>query len=122
MTERQLAAVHDGLKARLAEAGAHLDLLLCCTSDLKCPARKPAGGMLRHALSHFGARAADTVFVGDQADDLKAAFQAGCRRVLVRTGLGRKTLSQGLPAWLRPIDVYDGLAEAVAQELARRGQ
>ena len=34
---------------------------------------KPAAGMLRQALADYGARAADTPFVGDQVDDLKAA-------------------------------------------------
>jgi D-glycero-D-manno-heptose 1,7-bisphosphate phosphatase len=121
MTKQQLDAVHEALEARLAETGARLDLILCCTSIRKCPARKPAAGMLRQALAHFGAMAAETPFVGDQADDLKAAFHAGCRRVLVRTGLGRKTLAHGVPAWLGPVDVCDGLAQAVDRELAQWG-
>jgi D-glycero-D-manno-heptose 1,7-bisphosphate phosphatase len=120
MTKQQLAAVHKELEARLAETGARLDLILCCTSSLKCPTRKPAGGMLRRALAHFGAVAAETPFVGDQADDLKAAFHAGCQRVLVRTGLGSKTLAQGLPAWLAPVEICDGLAQAVDRVLAQR--
>jgi D-glycero-D-manno-heptose 1,7-bisphosphate phosphatase len=119
MTKLQLDTVHEALKERLAEAGARLDLILCCTSIRKCPARKPAAGMLRRALAQFGAVAAETPFVGDQADDLKAAFHAGCRRALVRTGLGRKTLAQGLPAWLAPVDIYDGLAQAVDRELGQ---
>jgi D-glycero-D-manno-heptose 1,7-bisphosphate phosphatase len=118
MTKQQLDAVHEGLNARLAEAGAHIDLILCCTSTHKCPARKPAAGMLHQALAHFGAIAADTPFVGDQTDDLKAAFHAGCRRLLVRTGLGAKALAEGLPHWLAPVEIYDGLAEAVDRELA----
>ena len=55
--------------------------------------------MLREALARFGARAADTPFVGDQVEDLKAAFHAGCRRVLVRTGLGRKRQRPWMPIW-----------------------
>ena len=65
--------------------------------DRKTPRMKPAAGMLREALVGYGANPADTPFVGDQLDDLKAAFHAGCRRVLVRTGLGRKALEGGLP-------------------------
>jgi len=33
----------------------------------------------------------------NQADDLKAAFHAGCRRILVRTGLGLKRLTRASP-------------------------
>jgi D-glycero-D-manno-heptose 1,7-bisphosphate phosphatase len=81
---------------------------------------KPAAGMLREALARFGARAADTPFVGDQVEDLKAAFHAGCRRVLVRTGLGRKALEDGLPDYVRPVAVYDDLAAAVDAHMAGR--
>jgi D-glycero-D-manno-heptose 1,7-bisphosphate phosphatase len=68
--------------------------------------------MLREALAHYGARAADTPFVGDQADDLKAAFHADCRRILVKTGLGAKTLAAGLPDYLKPFEITDGLLAA----------
>ena len=73
--------------------------------------------MLREALARHGANPAETPFVGDQVDDLKAAFHAGCRRVLVRTGLGRKTLEQGLPQYLSPVAVHADLAEVVDAQL-----
>ena len=84
----------------------------------KCPRRKPSGGMLREALAHYHVAPADTPFVGDQADDLKAAFHAGCKRVLVRTGLGSKTLAEGLPQYLSPVAVHDDLAAVVSAQLA----
>jgi D-glycero-D-manno-heptose 1,7-bisphosphate phosphatase len=73
--------------------------------------------MLRVALRHFHASASETPFVGDQAADLKAAFHAGCRRVLVRTGLGRKTLAEGLPSYVGQVAVYDDLNAAVTAEI-----
>ena len=108
----QLDNVHAALKKRLGDAGAAVDRIFSCTSFLKCPRRKPAGRMLEEALAHYGVRAADTPFVGDQADDLKAAFHAGCRRILVRTGLGTKTLAAGLPDYLRPFAIADDLLAA----------
>jgi phosphoglycolate phosphatase-like HAD superfamily hydrolase len=51
--------------------------------------------------------------VGDQIDDVQAAFHAGCRRVLVRTGLGNKTLADKLPDYVTPFAVHADLAEAV---------
>jgi D-glycero-D-manno-heptose 1,7-bisphosphate phosphatase len=117
MTARQLAAVHEALKARLGEQGAVVDRIFSCTSPFKCPARKPAAGMLREALAAYGATAADTPYIGDQADDLKAAFHAGCRRVLLKTGLGREALAS-LPAWVAPVGIYDDLLAAVQHLLA----
>jgi D-glycero-D-manno-heptose 1,7-bisphosphate phosphatase len=65
----------------LTSRNARVDMFLCCGCDHKCPRRKPAGDMLREALAHYRAAPADTPFVGDQADDLKAAFHAGCKCV-----------------------------------------
>lgn len=118
MTQRDLDEVHHALKAMLAAEGAEVDLVLCCASDRKCPRRKPAGGMLAEALSRYGTEASQTPFVGDQLDDLKAAFKAGCRRVLVRTGLGRKTLEAGVPQYLLPISIHHDLSSAVDAHLA----
>jgi D-glycero-D-manno-heptose 1,7-bisphosphate phosphatase len=73
--------------------------------------------MLMNALKRYGADPSQTPFVGDQLDDLKAAFHAGCQRVLVRTGLGRKTLEDGLPQYVSPVSVHDSLAAAVDARL-----
>lgn len=113
MTRGQLDAVHAGLEARLLERGAQVERIFACTSVLKCPRRKPGPAMLREALAVHGASAAETPFIGDQADDLRAAFHAGCRRVLVKTGLGRKTLAEGIPDYVAPVAIHADLAEAV---------
>jgi D-glycero-D-manno-heptose 1,7-bisphosphate phosphatase len=114
MSEAQLDAVHAALRAKLRDEGAIVDTILCCTDTCKSPLRKPADGMLCEALRRYGVPAADTPFVGDQPDDLKAAFHAGCPRVLVRTGLGRKTLEHGLPEYVEPILVVEDLWEAAS--------
>ena len=116
----QLDAVHEALTRMLAAKGARVDSFLCCVCERKNPRLKPAAGMLREALARFGAAATDTPFVGDQVEDLKAAFHAGCPRVLVRTGLGRKALEDGLPDYVQPVAVYDDLAAAVDAHLAQR--
>ena len=113
MTREELDAVHGALQARLSEAGASADRIFTCASIFKCPRRKPGPGMLREALAAFGARAAETPFIGDQVDDLRAAFHTGCPRVLVKTGLGDKTLAGGLPDYVAPVAVYTDLAQAV---------
>jgi D-glycero-D-manno-heptose 1,7-bisphosphate phosphatase len=120
MTRAELDAVHRGLADMLLAEGATVERVLCCTAEAKCPRLKPAAGMLAEALARYGAAAAETPFVGDQADDLRAAFHAGCRRVLVRTGLGRKTLAEGIPQYVAPVAVHDDLAAAVDAWLAGR--
>jgi D-glycero-D-manno-heptose 1,7-bisphosphate phosphatase len=120
MSQAQLDVVHEALQQMLAAQGAKVDLILCCGYDHKCPRRKPAAGMLREALARYDATSAQTPFVGDQAEDLKAAFHAGCKRVLVRTGLGRKTLEEGLPDYVSPVAVHDDLAAVVQAQLAGR--
>lgn len=112
MSQAQLEIVHAALEKRLREGGAVIDRVFSCTSFRKCPRRKPAGRMLEEALAHYGARAADTPFVGDQADDLKAAFHVGCRRILVKTGLGTKALAAGLPGYLSPFVIAADLFAA----------
>jgi D-glycero-D-manno-heptose 1,7-bisphosphate phosphatase len=77
--------------------------------------------MLRDALGRYGVAAAHTPFVGDQLDDLKAAFHAGCPRVLVRTGLGAKTLAHGLPSYVEPVLLADDLWHAVDRLLKPTG-
>lgn len=119
MTRRELDTVHEALQAMLGKRGARVDRIFACTSIFKCPRRKPAAGMLREALAAFDARAGDTPFIGDQSDDLQAAFHAGCRPILVKTGLGRKTLAEGLPAYVAGVGIHADLAEAVAALLGQ---
>jgi D-glycero-D-manno-heptose 1,7-bisphosphate phosphatase len=120
LSQEQLNAIHEALQHMLAVRNARVDLILCCGYDHKCPRRKPSAGMLREALARYRAMPGETPFVGDQGDDLKAAFHAGCKRVLVRTGLGRKTLEQELPQYLAPVAVHDDLAAVVGAQLAGR--
>jgi len=115
MTPLELQNVHTALVALLKNRGAVIDQIFSCTTFRKCPTRKPAGGMLREALAYYGAPADTTPFVGDQADDLKAAFHARCRRILVTTGLGAKTLVAGLPHYLQPFIVCEDLLAASAR-------
>jgi len=89
-----------------------------CGTAAKSPFKKPAGGMLREAIKTFGATPPSTFFVGDQKADLQAAYHARCRGILVRTGMGGKTLAKGLPAYLEPVEAADDLSDAVRMVLA----
>jgi len=114
----QVRHIHDALTAMLRARGAAVDHVFCCGTLAKSPFKKPAGGMLRDAMKSFGASPQTTFFVGDQKADLQAAFHARCRGLLVRTGMGAKTLAEGLPAYLEPVEAADDLAHAVRIVLA----
>lgn len=121
LTKAGLDALHDALQAMLARRGAVVETFLCCTDCHKNPRLKPSAGMLEEAMDRFGAVPRDTPFVGDQADDLRAAFHAGCPRILVRTGLGRKTLTEGYPDYVNPVLIVDDLEAAATVILREQG-
>jgi D-glycero-D-manno-heptose 1,7-bisphosphate phosphatase len=115
ITAAELALLHGELERALAESGARLDAIYVCPDppNSPTPRRKPAPGMLLEALDRFGATPETTPMIGDSLRDMEAAAQAGCRRVLVRTGKGRATEAAGLPDDVQPVLIVDDLAAAV---------
>lgn len=107
--------IHLQMQKKLREKGAHIDHIFFCTDTTIEPhyRRKPAPGMLLEALKHFNARPAYSYMIGDALRDLEAAYHAGCQRILVRTGKGAKTETEGIPNFLGPVSIYDNLAIAV---------
>lgn len=122
--EARLAQIHDRLRDELAAQGGHVDLILFAPDPpwAATDRRKPGPGMLREAMAHFRASPAETVFIGDNLRDLQAAKAAGCRGILVRTGLGAKTQAAGLPDDVQPVAVFETLADAVARLLEEGGR
>ena len=109
-----LDRIHEKLGLALSRAGGRLDDILICPDPPweASDRRKPGPGMLNEAISRFAARAEETVMIGDDLRDLQAATAAGCQRILVLSGKGRKTLDAGLPDEVQPVTVYDDLAAA----------
>lgn len=127
ITDAQLAEIHDFLKeCLLAEASAHIDRIYYAPDapDAAGMRRKPRPGMLLEALADFKISAKNCVMIGDSMTDFEAAYAAGCRFHLVRTGHGAENLEkfrQELSILLPPgrqtpkIDhfIHADLAEAV---------
>ncbi|ANS77111.1 hypothetical protein AWM70_06055 [Paenibacillus yonginensis] len=55
-----------------------------------CLCRKPATGMLMQAANENGLDLKQCVVIGDRWKDMVAAYEAGCNRVLVKTGAGQR--------------------------------
>lgn len=92
-----LAAIHDKMHAAVAQAGGRIDAIFFCPHgpDAGCQCRKPRPGLFHEALERFGVPGSEVWAVGDQARDLQAAAEAGCRPVLVLTGKGQVTMQRG---------------------------
>ncbi|MBI4354250.1 MAG: HAD-IIIA family hydrolase [Candidatus Omnitrophica bacterium] len=91
MTEADLTAVHERLKAEVEAAGGRIDAIYYCPHgwDEGCECRKPKPGMLVAAQREFHLDLSRTPFIGDDERDGQAADAAGCpwRRVSLQRPL-----------------------------------
>ena len=92
-----LVAIHDKLQKAVAQAGGRIDAFFFCphAADSACDCRKPKPGMLLEVARRFNVALAEVYMVGDAQRDLEAAAAAGAKPVLVLTGKGPKTKSDG---------------------------
>ena len=97
--EATLHAMHDKLRALLAEQDAEIGLIAFCPHgpDDGCECRKPQPGMLLQIGGHYQADLNGVWFVGDSLRDLQAAVAVGAQPVLVKTGKGGQTAGRELP-------------------------
>lgn len=112
--------VHDHLRAEVAKAGGRIGEIYYAPEapDEPSTRRKPAPGMLNEALAKFNADPARTPFVGDMLRDMNAAVNAGCPRILTRTGKGAKIEAAGIPEKCLPVTVVDDLYAAAEHIIA----
>jgi len=101
MTWAALVSIHSKLMTLLTEHGGRVERFYVCPhrpEDL-CFCRKPSPGLLFKAAADFRFPLTDVWYIGDSRKDLEAAHAAGANPVLVLTGNGRRTASEGnLPA------------------------
>jgi len=113
-----LNAIHDRMRAQLAEAGGSIDAIFFCPHRPQdaCPCRKPKPGMLLEIGARLRVSLVGVPTVGDSWRDIEAAQAVSARPILVRTGKGHRALAK------RPVPegvaVYDDLAAAVTALLA----
>ena len=90
--EAAMHAVHDALRAHLAEAGGHIDAIYFAPHHEDAalphyrhpdpPDRKPNPGMLLRAMQDFAIDREASFLIGDKESDLEAARRAGVRGYL----------------------------------------
>ena len=109
-----LDSIHKKLLSSIRNKGGDIDAIFIAP-DAPWEAsenRKPGAGMLRQAMEKFNKAPNQAVLIGDATRDLQAAKKAGCHRILVQTGKGRKTQKEGLTPDLMPVSVARDLGEA----------
>lgn len=97
MTQADLDAIHDGLRARLSAAGGDVDRIEVCPHEGDaCDCRKPGTGLFQRALAAWPELAPEAcALVGDSASDLVAGRRIGARTYLVGQP-GRRLAEGGL--------------------------
>lgn len=106
------------LKQELGEGGARLDAVYCCPHVNKdnCLCKKPRPGMLLEAQKDFNLDLSTCYVIGDVGEwDMGLAKSAGCKGVLVRTGLGESSLEEYRYTWesINPDHVAEDILDAV---------
>jgi D-glycero-D-manno-heptose 1,7-bisphosphate phosphatase len=98
ITQAELGAVNDRLRALLKAEGVQLDGIYCCPHDRGdgCACRKPEPGLLLRAAADLGFDPRDAFLVGDKASDIEAGRRAGATTIRVLTDEGAE--HRGAPA------------------------
>ncbi|MFZ1948140.1 MAG: HAD family hydrolase [bacterium] len=122
LSEGDLEAIHQRMRALLAQGGAGLDGVYYCphhpqATVLKyrksCSCRKPGTGLGRLAAESLGLDLARSFVVGDKVSDVAFGKALGARPCLVRTGFGACEEARLESAGLGRVPVADNVADAV---------
>lgn len=112
-TEEDVHAINNEMINNLKKQGAIIDAVYFCPHHpehhqdvpehakkyrIECKCRKPGTGLIEQAAKDFGIDIEHSFFVGDSTRDIKAAKNAGCISILVKTGLaGRDEKFSSVP-------------------------
>ncbi|HMA62042.1 MAG TPA: D-glycero-beta-D-manno-heptose 1,7-bisphosphate 7-phosphatase [bacterium] len=88
-SEEELERMHQKLRQKVDEAGGRIDAIYYCPHhpDDNCNCRKPGPENINKAAKRFDINLANSYFIGDSKKDIVAGKKAGCKTVLVKTGI-----------------------------------
>ncbi len=89
MTAADVAAIHERMRAEIAEQGGHIDRVYICPSlaSANDPNRKPDIGMALQAVADFPEVCLnDSVMIGDSVSDMEFGWRCGMRCVYLTNG------------------------------------
>ena len=122
--ESAVTAIHAGMAAHFAAAGARIDAFYFCPHypsgsipeyARRCDCRKPGPGLYLRAAAEHGIDLARSFMVGDKYSDVEGGKRLGMASLLVRTGVGVAQHERygGDDTRLQPDAVVDDLPAAV---------
>ena len=78
--------------AEIQRRGGRIDAIYYCphSPEDNCKCRKPEPGLFFLAAQNLDIDMAKSFFVGDTVSDVEAAINAGCKPIMVLTGLGEE--------------------------------
>lgn len=90
MSIEQFEKVNETLWQFLVNSNAYYDALYYCPHEAGslCECRKPAPGLILQAAADLQIDLASSYFIGDRLTDIEAGHRAGCKAILVLTGMG----------------------------------
>lgn len=108
----ELEKITCAIQDACAEAGFQIRKFYHCTArdSERHPWRKPSPGMILSAAEEFGFDPAGAFLIGDKWSDIEAGGRAGCRSLLVMSGV---TTDASYESWnYKPEQVFPTLLEA----------
>jgi len=108
----ELEAITEAIQAAIAPYGVQIRKFYYCTAHDRDrhPWRKPSPGMILAAGEEFGFDPASAFLIGDKWSDIEAGARAGCRPLLVESGVTAKGEPHDWP--YPPERVFPTLLEA----------
>jgi D,D-heptose 1,7-bisphosphate phosphatase len=118
-TEEELVKGFELMKDELKSKSAFIDDIFYCPHhpDDGCDCQKPKIGLLLEAQEKYDLKLDECYVVGDTgSSDMAAAHLAGIKKVLVKTGWGKSSLTKYRSSWagIEPDFIAEDLRDAVA--------
>ena len=123
ITPDQLDAIHERLETLLGDANLAVDGIYSCphVPEDGCACRKPETGLVLRASAELGFDPANSFVVGDRQSDIDLGRRLGVMALLVRTGYGMKSLTEGVTPD-RVVRDLDEAADVIIRECERRSK
>jgi histidinol-phosphate phosphatase family protein len=109
-----LDEIHIRMEDEIADYGGQIKAIYYCPhrAEENCLCRKPKPGMLLEAALDLGINLSDSYLVGDNITDIQAGAEVGCVTVLVKTGLGIKSMERSQQWTVKPHYILSDLFHA----------
>ncbi len=122
-TIQDVETIHSFLLQLLSERNARIDGLYYCPHkpnqkipeySIKCECRKPKPGMILQAQKDFKISDLSSCFmIGDTLADIETGKNAGCKTILVKTGLGGEYSSDHIIPNYITNDLYEAVTRII---------